>query len=69
MIVAINYFVKEWSQHLKPNEWKNINLEAIKLGKEKQKLTFRKPVFFPSLLGNETQNCSSTHHLGIRGSF
>ena len=38
MTAAINDFVKEWSQHFKPNECKNINLEVIKLSKEKHKL-------------------------------
>ena len=43
MTAAIDDFVEEWSQHFKPNECKNFNLEAIKLSEEKQNLPFLKP--------------------------
>ena len=57
MTAAFNDFVKEWSQHFKPNECKNINLEAIKLCNEKHNLepTSLKLEFLPTLVGNGAQ--------------
>ena len=41
MTAAINDFVEEWSQHFKPSESENINLEVINLCKEKHNLPLR----------------------------
>ena len=38
MTAEINDFVEEWSQHFKPNECKNINVEIIKTRKQKLNL-------------------------------
>ena len=40
MTAAIYDCVEEWSQHIKPHECKNMNLEAIKQSKEKHNLPF-----------------------------
>ena len=67
---AINNFVKEWPQYLSLISAKNINLETIKLCKEKHNVPlWTQPVSF-TLLGNGAQICicSSTSHL-IAGSF
>ena len=40
MAAAIKKFIEEWSQYFKPNECKNINLEAIKQCEEKHNLPF-----------------------------
>ena len=52
MTATINDFVEEWLQHFKPNKCKNIQLEVIKLCKEKRNFPSLKPDFLPPQLGN-----------------
>ena len=70
MTAAINDFVKEWSQHFKPNECKTIKLEVIKLCKEKTQLTSLKAAFphYWVLAGAQFLISSSTSGLGTGGS-
>ena len=72
MTAAINDFVKEQSQHFKPNKCKKTStLQLRKLSNEKHNLPLINLSFFPSLSANGAQIRihSSTCHLGTGGTF